>query len=299
MRDDANWIGRTEERRDTIGEWPAQALHAALDRPGEPPQKGDPLPPLWRWMYFLEARRRAELGREGHPERGAGLTPPIKLPRRMWAGGRLTFQRPLKVGANATRVSKVADIKRKQGRSGPLAFVTISHEVLTADGLVETEEQDIVYRPDPSPSAEPRSQEHLQARTDERWSRIWAADPVLLFRYSALTFNGHRIHYDVDYCREIEGYAGLVVHGPLLATLMLELAREQGPDRRIATFEFRAVSPVVHTEPFEVCGRPFDEMPDGSEAKTTPAGADVWVRAAGPSGRWGGRLAMSGRLTYA
>lgn len=287
------WLGRTEERRDVIAPWPAEALHMALDRPGEPPQKGDPLPPFWRWLYFLEARRRSELGRDGHPGRGVGLTPPIPQPRRMWAGGRLSFRRPLLIGANATRLTTIHDIRRKQGRSGPLTFLTLRHEVLTADGLVETEEQDLVYRPDPEPGETPPPLP--EARQDEIWRRVWTADPTLLFRYSALTFNGHRIHYDVDYCREVEGYPGLVVHGPLLATLMLELARERGPDLPIAEFSFRAASPVFHTEAFEICGAPIRPDPDDP---SSGGGVDLWVRAAGASGRWGGRLAMSGALLY-
>lgn len=302
MHDERSWIGRSEERRDVIAPWPAAALHAALDRPGEPPQKADPLPPLWRWLYFLDARRRSELGRDGHAERGGGLTPPISLPRRLWAGGRFTFHRPLKMGANATLLSTISKLQHKQGRSGPLVFLTLTHEVMSSEGPVETEEQDIVYRAEraPAPSQRPEASREtwLEARSDETWSRIWTADPMLLFRYSALTYNAYRIHYDIDFCREVEGVDGLVVHGPLLATLMLELAREQGPDRRVAAFEFRAVSPVLHTEAFEVCGRPFEEEPEGAGASKPRSGADLWVRAAGPSGRWGGRLAMSGRLTY-
>lgn len=289
MRDYREWTGRTEETRDVIRPWPAEALHATLDRPGDPPLKGDALPLFWRQLYFLEAKRRSDLGRDGHPGRGTGLIPPIDAPRRMWAGGRLTFARPLKIGAAATKLSSVKSVTRKQGRSGPLTFLTLRHEVLTADGLAETEEQDLVYLNDPRPgAAKPAAPE---ARQDEQWRRVWTMDPTALFRYSALTFNGHRIHYDLDYCREVEGYDGLVVHGPLLATLMLELAREQGPDRRVAAFAFKAASPVVHTEAFEVCGAPMTDA-EGRE------GADLWVRAAAASGRWGGRLAMSGRLLY-
>ena len=303
MLRERSWIGRSEEKRDVIAPWPAAALHTALDLPGEPPKKGEPLPPLWRWMYFLETRRRSELGREGAPERGGALNPPLKLPRRQWAGGRVRFHRQLKLGANATRFSEITELRRQKGQTGDLAFLTIKHEVRPADGLMETEEQDLVFRPEREPDPDADRERWLEARTDETWSRIWTADPMLLFRYSALTYNAHRLHYDLDYCRESEGYSGLLVQTTLLATLMLELAREQGPDRRIGGFEFRSISPVLHTEAFEVCGRPFEAEeqagPAENETKKPAPGADLWIRAAGPGGRWGGRLAMSGRLTYA
>ena len=301
MLRERSWIGRSEERRDVIAPWPAAALHAALDLPGEPPQKGDLLPPLWRWMYFLETRRRSELGREGAPERGGDLNPPLKLPRRLWTGGRLVFKRQIKVGANATRFSQIKDLRRQKGPLGDRAFLTVAHEVRTADGVMETEEQDVVFRPEREPDPTADRAHWLEAREDESWIRVWTADPMLLFRYAALTYNAHRIHYDLDFCRESEGYSGLLVQSTLLATLMLELAREQGPDKRIAEFEFRTVSPVLHTEAFEVCGRPFEieeEAATRNGGAKLRSGADLWVRAAGPSGRWGGRLAMSGRLTY-
>ncbi|MEO1292483.1 MAG: MaoC family dehydratase N-terminal domain-containing protein [Pseudomonadota bacterium] len=286
-QDLSEWIGRSETRTDLIASWPAAALHAALDLPGEAPAEGDTLPPFWRWLYFNEARRRSDLGRDGHPRKGYGVSPPVDLPRRMWAGGRLAFYRPLRIGTEATRVSTVASIARKTGRSGPLCFVTLRHETFDAEGLVETEEQDIVYRNDPSPDDAAPSPP--VARDTGVWHRGWTADPTLLFRYSALTFNGHRIHYDIDYAREVEGYRGLVVHGPLLATLMLELLREQGPDRPVKHFAFRAASPVLHTEPFEACGEPTRHQ--GQD------GADLWIRA--PQGAGLGRLAMSGSVTFA
>ncbi|MEL6977669.1 MAG: acyl-CoA dehydrogenase [Pseudomonadota bacterium] len=288
MRDYSSWIGKSEERRDVIAPWPAEALHAALERPGEPPRKADPLPPLWRWLYFLEARRRGELGRDGHPERGAGLIPPVEQPQRRWVGGRILFERPLKLGANATRLSTVAGLRRIPEREGTSALLTLRHETLTADGLIETEEQDIAFRRDPRPGEAPRAP--LAARADESWRRVWTVDATLLFRFSALTFDSARIHYDLDYCREVEGFNGLVVQSSLLAVLMLELTRERGPDRRVRMFEFEAVSPVLHTEAFEVCGAPWEDE-DG-------LGADLWIRAAGPGGGWGGRLAQTGRVRF-
>ena len=279
MTDYSDWVGRSVERRDVIRAWPAQALHAALDLPGEPPQDGDPLPPFWRWMYFLEARPRSTLGRDGHPAKGYGISPPIALPRRMWAGGRVEFRHPVPLGVEAVQRSSIASIAPKEGRSGPLVFVTLRHELIIGGETAEVEEQDIVYREDPAPDA-PRP-EPRPAPSDAEWRAEWTADATLLFRYSALTFNGHRIHYDETYAREVEGYAGLVVHGPLLATLMLELARNRADGARIARFAFRALSPIMHTETFAACGAPTD------------GGARFWI--AGPDGR----LAMSGDATFA
>ncbi|MEO1120803.1 MAG: MaoC family dehydratase N-terminal domain-containing protein [Pseudomonadota bacterium] len=278
MTDDTDWVGRSVERRDVIRAWPAQALHATLDLPGEPPQDGDPLPPFWRWMYFLEARPRSALGRDGHPAKGYGVSPPIELPRRMWAGGRLQFHRPVPLGAEAVLRSTIASIAPKTGRSGRLAFVTIRHELLVGGALAEVEEQDIVYREDPVPDA-PKPEGRMAPAT-EQWRAEWTADPTVLFRYSALTFNGHRIHYDEAYAREVEGYDGLVVHGPLLATLMVQLVRERAPDQRITRFAFRALSPIVHSERFSACGAP------------TQDGAQLWI--AGSDGR----LAMSGDVSF-
>lgn len=269
--------------------WPAQALHAALERPGPPPAEGDALPPFWRWLYFLEAAPPSRLGRDGHPAPGAGLIPDTGLPRRMWAGGRVTYHRPLILGQPARLISRVAAVAPKQGRSGPLCFVTLRHEAHDAGGLAEIEEQDLVYREDasPDPSSQPASPRPASAAPSEPratqaavWRRDWRADATLLFRYSALTFNGHRIHYDLDYARGVEGYAGLVVHGPLLATLMLDLVAEQGPKAAVAEFAFRAKAPVFADDPFTVCGAP------------TAEGADLWVE------NKAGGLAMAGSARF-
>lgn len=297
------WIGRSEEREATLDPWPAQALHAALELDGDAPEEGDPLPPFWRWLYFHAPTRRGQLGRDGHPALGQGLWPPLPSSRRMWAGGRLRFDAPAPLGARATLVSTVADITRKRGRAGPLAFLTLRHE-LRLDGAeepAEIEEQDIVYVEE-GPSiqagsvAELRRPDGPPAPAEAPWRRAWTADATLLFRYSALTYNGHRIHYDLDYCRRVEGYPSLVVHGPLLATLMLELARERGRDRRVARFSFRAVSPILDAEAFEICGAP-KRFEDSAEegAPGSVEGATLWARAAGE----GGRLAMTGELRFA
>jgi 3-methylfumaryl-CoA hydratase len=245
------WIGRTEEHVDQITATPIAALSATLDRQDPPPQPGDSLPPLWHWLYFLPLHRQSELGPDGHAERG-GFLPPVPLPRRMWAGGRFEFHRPLRVGETIKRNSRIQDVKFKEGRSGPLAFVVVRHEL----GSAITEEQDLVYRGH-SVQAQAQTQPQAQpAPQDAAWERTLHPDDVLLFRYSALTFNGHRIHYDRRYATEVEHYPGLVVHGPLIATLLLDLLRRSLPDANVARFSFRAVSPLFDTAPFSVCGRP-------------------------------------------
>jgi 3-methylfumaryl-CoA hydratase len=246
------WIGRTEECTDLITPAPLRALEALLDYTDPLLQQDDPLPPLWQWLYFLPFPAQSRIGLDGHPERG-GFLPPIELPRRMWAGGRLRFHQPLRVGEAVSRVSTIADVNVKEGRSGTLVFVGVRHEISNAHGLAITEEQDIVYRNAPAPG-EPAPASRL-AELDHHWIREIRPDPVLLFRYSALTFNGHRIHYDRPYATEIEGYPGLVVHGPLIATLLLDLVQRQLPDAEVARFSFRAVKPVFDIAPFAVCGR--------------------------------------------
>lgn len=241
-----NWIGKTETCRDLITAWPLSALAATLDR--DVPR--DVVPPLWHWLYFLPTHRQSELGPDGHGRRGEFL-PPVELPRRMWAGGRFEFavdpSAALRVGDRAERTSTIVSVQEKQGRSGALVFVVVRHEVRTERGLALSEEHDIVYRDHPTgnEAAVPQAQ-----AGEFEWERVVHPDDVLLFRYSALTFNGHRIHYDRRYCTEVEHYQGLVVHGPLVATMLLELVPEA-----VAKFSFRAVSPLFDTEAFHVRGR--------------------------------------------
>lgn len=249
------WIGRTETRTDLITAVPMAALAATLDRDDPPPKPGDPLPPLWHWLYFLPVHRQSELGADGHPRRG-GFLPPVRLPRRMWAGGRLEFHQTLRVGEAITRASRIVDVTSKQGRSGALVFVLVRHEISTSNGLALTEEHDIVYRDHPAPGE--AAPVPPVAPGDAEWQRSIVPDEVLLFRYSALTFNGHRIHYDRRYVTEVEGYPGLVVHGPLIATLLLDLLRRSLPQASVARFRFRAVSPLLDLAPFTVCGKPED-----------------------------------------
>jgi 3-methylfumaryl-CoA hydratase len=249
------WIGRSQTAEDRIDARQVRAMAATLDR-DEGLGAGDPLPPLWHWLYFWTAAPQSELGPDGHGQRG-GFLPPIDLPRRMWAGSRVRFPRPLPIGAAATRRSTITQVTQKEGRSGRLAFVTVRHEISAGEGLCVDEEHDIVYREAarPGEAAKPAQ----VAPAEALWRRQIRPDPVLLFRYSALTFNGHRIHYDQPYVTDVEGYPGLIVHGPLLATLMVDLARRERPEARIAGFRFRALSPIFDTAPFTLAGQPADD----------------------------------------
>ena len=249
------WEGNTETLADDITAAPVRALQATLDRDDGPPAQGDALPPLWHWLYFLPQPRQSALGPDGHPLRG-GFLPPVPLPRRMWAGGRLHWQpgNPLLLGDAVTRTSRIVSVQHKAGRTGDLLFVGVRHEIGNACGLALSEEHDIVYRANPQPGdVAPPPQPASQHAT---WTREITPDDVLLFRYSALTFNGHRIHYDRRYVTGVEGYPGLVVHGPLIATLLVDLLRRQMPGARLASFEFRAVRPVFDVAPFKLHGSP-------------------------------------------
>jgi 3-methylfumaryl-CoA hydratase len=246
------WIGRTETRSDLVTAVPMAALSATLDRNDPEPVDGAAIPPLWHWLYFLSISPLGESGPDGHPKRG-GFLPPVPLPRRMFAGGRFEYHRALKVGDRISRTSRITDVSGKQGRSGTLVFVTVRHEIAGTAGAAMTEEHDIVYRENPSavaPMPKPQA-----ARADEAFSREIAPDPVLLFRYSALTFNSHRIHYDRSYVTEVEGYPGLIVHGPLIATFLTDLLRRHLPQAAVRRFEFRAVRPLFDIHRFTVCGR--------------------------------------------
>lgn len=251
-----HWIGREERREDVITAAPLALWNATLDRDDPPPRAGDALPPLAHWLYFLPRAKTGELGPDGHPRRGHFL-PPVSLPRRMWAGGRLRFLQPLRVGDVVARVSRIERVEAKQGKSGALVFVTVRHEICGPLGLALIEEHDIVYCE--APAAGAAVSQPPAAPTDAAFSREIAPDPVLLFRYSALTFNGHRIHYDRSYVTQVEGYPGLVVHGPLIATLLADLLRRQVPGVQLTGFEFKAVAPLFDTDRFTVCGRPDGE----------------------------------------
>ena len=246
------WIGRQETHADRATLFPVAALSATLDRDDPAPAEGDTLPPLWHWLYFLPTARQSGLGPDGHPARG-GFLPPVPLPRRMWAGGRLEFLRPIHLGEKIQRISTIKDVTLKTGRTGPMIFVLVRHEVHGENGLAITEEHDIVYRDAPAPTETPPAPR--AAPEAAIWDREITPDDVLLFRYSALTFNGHRIHYDRRYVTETEGYPGLIVHGPLIATLLVDLVR-RNVETPVKSFTFRAVKPVFDIGSFRVRGVP-------------------------------------------
>ena len=246
------WIGRTETRTDVATAAPYAALSATLDREDAAPANGTTLPPLWHWLYFLPLAPMSDVGADGHPKRG-GFLPPVPLPRRMFAGGRFQFHHALKIGQTMTRTSRITDVSGKQGRSGTLVFVTVRHELANAAGVALSEEHDIVYRE--HPRADAPAPQPTPAPQGETFSREITPDPVLLFRYSALTFNSHRIHYDRPYVTEVEGYPGLIVHGPLIATLLTDLLRRNLPEANIGNFSFRALRPLFDIHRFTVCGR--------------------------------------------
>ena len=254
MNDLKAWIGRSETRRDTIGATPAIALNATLDHDDATFAPGTVLPPLWHWLYFLPVHRQSEIGPDGHAKRG-GFLPPVPLPRRMWAGSQFEFRSPVRIGDSVERTSTIADVSTKEGRTGTLVFVKVRHE-LRCNGSPEpaiVEVHDIVYRDAKRPGEpEPAPQ---RAETGAAWQRAIVPDDVLLFRYSALTFNGHRIHYDRKYVTEVEGYPGLIVHGPLIATLLMDLLRRNLPAADVASFRFKAVRPTFDLNTFRVNGQ--------------------------------------------
>ena len=267
-----SWVDKTETLHDDISLAPVRGFSVTLDRDDPMPASGTPVPPLAHWFYFLPQHMQSEIGPDGHAKRG-GFLPPVPLPRRMWAGSRLHWQvdNPLRVGDAVTRVSRIASVTHKAGRTGDLLFVVVRHEISNAQGLALSDEHDIVYRPAAQAGeGEGRGEvapAPVAARTDALWQREILGDPVLLFRYSALTFNGHRIHYDRSYVTEVEGYPGLIVHGPLIATLLVDLVRRHCPDAPIRHFQFKAVRPTFDLHPFHVNARPTQD----------PKVIDVWA----------------------
>lgn len=260
--DYAAWVGRSEELIDVLEPARSNALRAALGG-AEPLAAGDALPLLHHWLYFWNVQPAAGLGVDGHPAKG-GFLPPVELPRRMWAGGRLQFHQPLLLGERVTRQSTILKVQAKSGKSGDLVFVTVEHRLSGEQGLAVVEEQDIVYRGAAAAGS-------IAAPVDDgtvpaaAWREEVLPDTVLLFRYSALTMNGHRIHYDRPYALDEEAYPALVVHGPLQATLLADLAvRKLG--RPLKTFDFRGMSPAFDGRTLHVCG------------DTAEGGATLWTQ---------------------
>ncbi len=259
------WVGKVEEAVDALEPARSNALRAALGDPA-PLAAGDDLPLLHHWLYFWNVQPPQGLGTDGHPAKG-GFLPPVPLPRRMWAGGRLKFLAPLKLGERVTKTSTILKVETKVGRSGTLVFVTVRHELTGAAGLAISEEQDLVYRDAAAAGSIPAPAASGPEPT-AAWRGDLLPDPVLLFRYSALTMNGHRIHYDRPYAMGEEAYPGLVVHGPLQATLLIALAnRHLG--KPIAGFDFRGQSPAFDGTLLNVCG------------EATDTGASVWTEQSG------------------
>jgi len=241
------WIGNREQSMDHLDRALVARVAATFGKPC--PAPGEPLPPLWHWAFFQNPLPGAQLGGDGHPTRG-GFLPPADDRNRMWAGGRVEFLRPLRVGIEAERVSTVTDIQEKHGRTGSLLFVTVQHDYHQAGELTIREAQDIVYR---QPAPPKLSLDEPMPQAD--WSQTIDPDPVLLFRYSAVTFNGHRIHYDQPYVTGTEGYPGLVVHGPLIATLQLQAFCEANPQTRPTRMQYRGLRPLIANRPFQTTGR--------------------------------------------
>lgn len=245
------WVGKERIREDDLSPFKAQALGAALDREATL-VAGDALPPTWQWLYFVDTPQASATGPDGHPKTG-GFLPPVPLPRRMWAAGNFTIAKPLTLGCPAQQSSVIKSVDLKAGKSGTLLFVNVEHSTRQNGELCLVEEQNIVYRDMPTTSA-PLPPGEL-APADADWEMPITPDPVLLFRYSALTYNGHRIHYDRDYAVNSEFYPALVVHGPLLATLLAELVVKHIPGAQMETFQFRAQRPSFDTDNFTVCGK--------------------------------------------
>lgn len=273
----SQWIGNEETLEETISAVPLQRMAATLDREPREIVVGDEVPALWHWVYFLAPTRASELGRDGHAALG-DFMPPVPLPRRMWAGGKFNFMKPLRVGDQARKESTIRDVTVKQGRTGKLCFVEVEHCIFVGEELRFSETHNIVYRDAKQPGEAnilPR-----EAPRNPEWTREVIPNSTLLFRYSALTFNAHRIHYDLDFCRQQEGYPGLVFHGPLTATLLLELALQNNPGRSLKSYEFKALSPLFDNAPFNLNGKR-----DGTKAEMWAANAD-------------NRLAMSASIIF-
>ena len=246
------WIGKKEISKDFVSSRPVEMMQALLN---EEDKNLRILPHLYHWFYFLPIVDGQELAEDGHPKKGSFL-PPIPFPKRMWAGGRLQFLHPIHINQNIRRESEILNVELKHGKSGDMYFVTVKHSIFAEDILAIVEEHDIVYR-DVTNQVQTNQNSTQNTVTESRsatYKRLFPLDTVSLFRYSAITFNGHRIHYDRPYATQIEGYPGLIVHGPLLATLLLHTFKKENPTKEVTSFEFRAVNPIFDFNEFQICG---------------------------------------------
>lgn len=250
-----DWVGKSQTVVDAVDVGHAARLAATLGEAA--PAHGEPLSPLWHWCFFLEGVGMDALGADGHAARG-GFLPPAEGRNRMWAGGRVSFEGSLLAGIEAQKTSTVTNITEKQGKTGSLLFVTVAHDISQGGQRVIREEQDIVYRV-PTP---PKLQGTEPAPAPE-WTMAVDPTATLLFRYSALTFNGHRIHYDFPYVTQTEGYPGLVVHGPLIATTMVQSFVRAHPNARIEHLAYRGLRPLIAPKSFVAGG----EMVEGGLAR--------------------------------
>jgi 3-methylfumaryl-CoA hydratase len=271
------WIGRSERCSDVVTDRLVSGLRSTLDLGWAAAADAQPLPVALHWCVAPQIEPRSSLGPDGHPRRG-GFLPPVSLPRRMWAASQVRLVDELRIGDVVERASRVVDVSMKSGRAGILCFVVVQHEWVTARGLAVEERQDIVYADTPSSTASAASPSPIAAAG--RWQREIRTDPALLFRYSALTFNAHRIHYDLDYCRTEEGYAGLIVHGPLQATYALELARVIRAGRTPRNFAFRATKPLIESGHFVLhaidSGEGLQLWVQGSDGSQTMSATATW-----------------------
>jgi 3-methylfumaryl-CoA hydratase len=274
-----DWIGKTMSTEALVTAYQADALNATLDRDDPPFKDGDAIPPGWHLFYMREVVKLRDTARDGHPKRGDFL-PPIDLPRRMWAGTHATYHHPIRVAEHIRQVSTIEAVTPKTGKTGQLVFLKLKHEIFGEDGLATSEIQDVVYREEAKPGA--AAPEPPPAPGKAVWKRAIHPTPVLLFRYSALTMNSHRIHYDRTYATEVEKYPGLLVHGPLTFTLLMDLFRRERPDTILKSFAVRAVAPLYDIHDFSVEGAPNE---DGKSAT-------LWAL------NHQGRLAMSAEAIF-
>lgn len=272
----SDWLGSEELREDVISLAPALGVSALLDREGPLPETGNPLPALWHWFYFLPQVPNSRIGLDGHPQRG-GFLPPVELPRRMFAGARMEFLTPVVIGPPARRVGTVLKVTEKSGKSGQLVFVTVEYKIYQNNTLCIREEQDIVYKDAGGRIPPPVPLDEWAPTKTGAWVQVVGPSEVMLFRFSALTFNAHRIHYDRPYAMNEEGYPGLVVHGPLTALLLAELAAHRS-SRRLRGFSFQGRAPLFDLHPFRLVGSAVDDKvileaqgPTGETAMTAEA----------------------------
>jgi len=264
-------IGRAQTSTDVIHAGPANLLRLALGRSEPEYRKGDVLPPAWLALYFLPRVASDALRPDGSP-RDTGVVPPLTLPRRMFAGERVRLHAAVRIGETLRRETRLADISVKHGSTGTLVFATVTSRVYGPNGLAIEEERHTVFREEVKAGERNQAPRRESPPSDAPWRRRVTPDPVLLFRFSALTFNSHRIHYDRAWAMEVEGYPGLVVHGPLTTTLLIDFARDQNSGRRIAAYSTQARAPLFDTAPFELRGRPTGNGRGSELWAVTPEG---------------------------